>query len=99
MRKVEIGTDNYTEVYNVECEPGLVSDGYHTFNELYEHRNLLFLSLMQAHWDLITYHLPDRLLHLAQKTGATQLAIAPKWDGHTPNDVIDRLFDWIKDGD
>jgi len=24
---------------------GKVSDGYHTFNELYEHRNLLFLNL------------------------------------------------------
>lgn len=27
-------------------EPGEVSDGYHTFNELYEHRNTLFLAVM-----------------------------------------------------
>lgn len=28
----------------VECEIGKVSDGYHTFDELYEHRCLLFLA-------------------------------------------------------
>ena len=27
---------------------GEVSDGYHTFNELYEHRHALFLNLMQG---------------------------------------------------
>jgi hypothetical protein len=26
----------------IDCEPGQVSDGYHTFDELYEHRCLLF---------------------------------------------------------
>lgn len=26
-----------------------ISDGYHTFNELYEHRNLLFINLCLAH--------------------------------------------------
>lgn len=29
------------------CEAGQVSDGYHTFDELYEHRNRLFLALMR----------------------------------------------------
>jgi len=32
----------------IDCEPGLVSDGYHSFNELYEHRNLLFINLMRS---------------------------------------------------
>ena len=27
---------------------GTVSDGYHTFDELYEHRNFLFLNLMRC---------------------------------------------------
>lgn len=27
---------------------GEVSDGYHTFNQLYDHRNLLFLNLVAA---------------------------------------------------
>ncbi len=33
----------------IPCESGKVSDGYHTFDELYEHRCLLFLNLMAAH--------------------------------------------------
>jgi len=28
---------------------GEVSDGYHTFNELYEHRNLLFINLLNVY--------------------------------------------------
>jgi hypothetical protein len=30
----------------IPCSPGEVSDGYHTFDELYEHRHALFLALM-----------------------------------------------------
>lgn len=30
---------------SLQCEVGDVSDGYHTFNELYEHRHLLFIYL------------------------------------------------------
>lgn len=33
----------------IPCKPGEVSDGYHTFDELYEHRCTLFLALMKAH--------------------------------------------------
>lgn len=28
---------------------GEISDGYHTFNELYEHRHLLFLTILAAY--------------------------------------------------
>lgn len=31
------------------CDVGQVSDGYHTFDELYDHRCLLFLALMRSH--------------------------------------------------
>lgn len=31
------------------CPTGQVSDGWHTFDELYEHRCLLFAALMRAH--------------------------------------------------
>ena len=41
------------------CDVGEVSDGYHTFNELYEHRCLLFIALMRAHpelgWRAVTH--------------------------------------------
>jgi hypothetical protein len=33
----------------VECDTDKVSDGYHTFGELYEHRCLLFIALMRAY--------------------------------------------------
>jgi len=32
-----------------EIDIGLVSDGHHTFNELYERQYLLIIALMQAH--------------------------------------------------
>lgn len=31
----------------IPCPTGQVSDGYHTFDELYEHRNTLFLCLLK----------------------------------------------------
>jgi len=34
---------------------GEISDGYHTFNELYEHRNLLFLNLCKILYDEYSY--------------------------------------------
>jgi len=32
----------------IECDTGKVSDGYHTFDELYEHRCLLFIALTKS---------------------------------------------------
>lgn len=33
----------------INCDVGEVSDGYHTFNELYAHRCTLFTALMKSH--------------------------------------------------
>jgi hypothetical protein len=33
----------------IPCPTSEVSDGYHTFGELYDHRCLLFVALMKAH--------------------------------------------------
>jgi hypothetical protein len=33
----------------IECDTNFVSDGYHTFGELYEHRFELFIALMLSH--------------------------------------------------
>ncbi len=30
----------------IPCDPGEVSDGYHTFHELYEHRNILWINIL-----------------------------------------------------
>lgn len=116
----------------IECDPGKVSDGYHTFDELYEHRCLLFCMLchfiegrLVMGFDLecwrsrlhsdgsgfdgwfiagmkgaclkpVTYHLPDRLWHLLD--GVSELERAPEWDGHSSQDVIERLTVWLKEG-
>lgn len=37
-----------TTTLKLPCDVGEVSDGYHTFNELYEHRCALFLALMKS---------------------------------------------------
>lgn len=110
-------------VLNLPCPVGQVSDGYHTFDELYAHRGALFLALMAQRPDIswisnlhedgtsiegwfiagmklstgdVTYHLPNDLWSLANKTGAEFRKRAPKWDGHTSKDALQRLWDWIK---
>jgi hypothetical protein len=43
-------TDDYDQ-QAVQAKIGEVSDGYHTFNELYEHRHALFIALCR-HWQM-----------------------------------------------
>jgi hypothetical protein len=96
---------------------GDLSDGYHTFNELYHHRAILFSVVCNAfairawkarkHSDgtmfdgmfivgidtpfgTATYHYDIEpyweLFHVQV------LELAPEWDGHTPDDAINRLM-------
>lgn len=94
---------------------GNTSDGYHTFNELYEHRHALFLTICRIYKDRAwkskfhsdgtmfdgwfiagiattdgqaTYHLP---LRLWDDFTVSELPMAPPWDGHTPDDVTNRI--------
>jgi len=92
---------------------GDISDGYHTFDELYKHRCLLWICYVLSDgcpgkaywvkehfkgWDLIvvdtehgqiSYHVPmeKRFMYetLEQRESNTE------YDGHTSNDVIERL--------
>ena len=96
-----------------------VSDGYHTFKELYEHRITLYIALCRkavnktavwrsnfhsdgSKWDdwfilgidkrkgeQITYHLPKQKWGLCDF--AETLEKAPGFDGHTPQDVLNRI--------
>lgn len=115
------------ELIKSGCDTNLISDGYHTFGELYEHRIVLFIELCSmtnnlefetgckmAHiwrskkhsdgsefegWFImgigkdkgkqITYHLP--LDKWDDAAFAETLELAPEWDGHTSNDVLERL--------
>lgn len=97
-----------------------VSDGYHTIDELYEHRIEIFIALcraLQEHSDVvwrsqyhsdgskfdewfilginkekgkqITYHLPITKWYATEF--AETMDFAPEFDGHTPQDVLERL--------
>lgn len=94
---------------------GATSDGYHTFDELYEHRHMLF-SIVCAMFDgwkskahakgekaiydgffiagvqtplgQATYHLPLRWWDRYQ---CKELEYAPKFDGHTADDALQRI--------
>ena len=100
------------------------SDGYHTFDELYHHRCVLYLAFLKLHADRqsgwrshqhsdgttfdgwfivgteiagqqVSYHLPSNLWDLSWFL--TEYPQAPvKWDGHTSDDVLRRLTDWLK---
>jgi hypothetical protein len=98
-----------------------ISDGYHSFDELYEHRIALYIALCsqisfdaevawcsQKHSDgsnydgwfilglgkgkgkQITYHIPNKYWDKVVKF-AEVLDKAPEWDGHTSNDVLERI--------
>jgi hypothetical protein len=104
-----------------------ISDGYHTFGELYEHRAALLVALMcqrpelswwstQHHdgtmfpggWIIagmqlptgqVTYHLRvEPWQRVLTDTGVPALTKAPVYDGHTPEQVIERLVQWTREG-
>lgn len=106
-------------------EKGKVRDGYHSFDELYEHRIVLYIALAlsiavsdhhslsdaiwrskkhsdETNWDgwfllgigiewgsQITYHLPMRFWNNCDF--AHTFGRAPKFDGHTSQDVLKRI--------
>ncbi len=105
-----------------DWEAKKISDWYHTFGELYEHRHALLISLVNKsqlittgewpftkskvhfdwtswdglfivqgyiRWKQISYHLPDKY---RDKARCKIKDIADERDGHTSQDVIDRLL-------
>lgn len=95
---------------------GDLSDGYHTFNELYHHRAILFSLICNLMPDKAwksklhdTGDMYDGMFICGIETPQGQatyhydidpywdmfkvkeLEKAPKWDGHTPQDAIERL--------
>lgn len=94
---------------------GETSDGYHTFNELYEHRRILtkalfnldknrcvksllhddgsmfkdyFIVGIQTKEGWATYHYHINHWH---DFNCVEYPNFPKWDGHTPQDAINRI--------
>lgn len=95
---------------------GETSDGYHTFNELYHHRAVLFSVIVSCYperaWKAKKHHdgtMYDGMFIVGIETPSGQatyhydvipywdmfkcreLESAPKWDGHTPAQAIERI--------
>ena len=95
---------------------GNLSDGYHTFNELYHHRAILFSVICNMMPDKAwksklhdTGNMFDDMFIVGIETPDGQatyhydinpywdmfkvkeLERAPKWDGHTPSEAIERI--------
>lgn len=102
----------------IEPEPvdGETSDGYHTFNELYHHRALLFSVIVRNYpelcWKSKRHHTGDMyegmfIVGINTPDGQAsyhydidpywdmfdceELEFAPEWDGHTPDQAIERI--------
>lgn len=115
--------------------PGNTSDGFHTFDELYEHRMLLNAALFNAWarggwglvpvaksyrhsdgelcfggetegasggWFIVTAQLPTGQISYHYKNENYDLFyavphkyVAPEYDGHTPEDVVSRLREFL----
>lgn len=103
-------------------DAGKISDGYHTFDELYNHRHLLWVNLLLANKDIsfktrrdfegkewegwfiagiqmpdkqITYHMP--VAYWGILPDVKELERNFGFDGHTGQDVIDRLSEMALD--
>lgn len=95
---------------NEAIETGKMSDGFHTFDELYAHRSLLFIRLaihgpwvsawkphypgwpvlfLESPAGQISYHFPEKYLPMVEAN--IERRDDYEWDGHTPNDVLERL--------
>ena len=99
---------------------GEVSDGYHTFNELYDHRAKLFAVICNSNRDLAwksklhdTGDMYDGMFIVGINTptgvatyhydinpywdlfDVKEMERAPKWDGHTPTEAINRILTLI----
>ena len=102
----------------IRSNKGSVSDGYHTFDELYHHRAILFSVICNLHpelaWKSKQHDDPNFPMYdgmficgidtpMGQATyhydldpywdifNVKELERAPKYDGHTPEDAINRI--------
>ena len=113
---VEVITPTADVVEIPECGIGNLSDGYHTFNELYYHRAILFSvicnSMPNKAWKSKLHDTGDMfdgmfIVGIETPEGQAtyhydiepywdmfkvkELEKAPKWDGHTPQEAIERI--------
>ena len=114
---VNIAENLYNVGYRkIPDDIGEFSDGYHTFNELYHHRAVLFSVICnmfpEKAWKSKLHDTGDMfdgmfIVGIETEQGQAtyhydiepywdmfkvkELEKAPKWDGHTPSDAIERI--------
>jgi hypothetical protein len=104
-----------------------ITDGFHSFKELYAHRRILSAIIMRMNphisWRSKAHHSDDepmfeggyfivgmdlptgqisyhyKLEHWSTFDGVTEIAHAPKWDGHDGPETVLRLQGWLEDWD
>ena len=114
---------NYNEIRMIDC--GKVSDGFHTFDDLYEFRllyNAAMFNCLPRHirvikskrhsdgeecfgggWFIVQAQLPTGQIsnHYEMKYWdlfkIPEEKMADEWDGHTPEDVIERLRNFCEE--
>lgn len=108
---------NEKTISNIKKKSNIIEephDDYHTMNELYDHRTVLFAIIckfsdkswkskkhsdgtsedgwfiagIETPYGQITYHQKEEYWELFQ---CKELYTAPEYDGHTPDDVLERL--------
>lgn len=117
-KRLEKIQEQINEVKEAGMSVGELSDTYHSFNDLYDHRMILSAFAMmnmpyawkaKTHEDgsmfdgmfvvgaptpdgMITYHYDLEYWNLFK---IPEIPHAPHFDGHTPEDVINRIKSWI----
>ncbi|MBR1828117.1 MAG: hypothetical protein IJ781_01210 [Atopobiaceae bacterium] len=112
----EEGVRKRDEAEREHAVTGDTSDGYHTFNELYHHRAVLFSVIVRDHpelaWKSKAHHdgsMYEGMFIVGVETpdgqatyhydidpywemfDCKELERAPEWDGHTPDEAIERI--------
>lgn len=123
-KELELKLQMYAgELHNRGVSLGFMSDGYHTFDELYHHRAVLFSVICNINpeisWKSREHHDPnypmyDGMFIVGIETpegqatyhydlepywemfNVKELDRAPEWDGHTPDQAIERLMNFGK---
>lgn len=115
MTTKDIDLKGFLELRGVSGKIGDVSDGYHSFDELYKHRMMLFACLVRISEYAFKSKLHDDgtmfddyfIVWIETKKGIAsyhyhidhwdmfkclEVERAPKFDGHTPDDTLERLY-------
>lgn len=107
----------------MQFDPGKISDGYHTFDELYHHRAILFSVICHEFchlaWKSLKHQDPNFPMYEGmfivgintpdgqatyhydvdpywEMFDVPEYDCAPEYDGHTPEDAINRIYSLIR---